>query len=225
MTYIQKRLFELQDKEYAKFQSKLVPTIDEKTIIGVRTPMIRQLAKEIRGTKEAAEFIACLPHKYYDENILHSVLLCDIKDIEECIKAVDSFLPYINNWAVCDILSPKVFKRHTDLILDKIKIWTKSKETYTCRFGIKMLMSLFLDDKFKSEYLEIPAQIKSEEYYVNMMTAWFFATALAKQWDETIKYFRSPVLDKWVHNKSIQKAIESYRITPEQKQYLKTLRL
>ena len=225
MTYIQKRLFELQDKEYAKFQSKLVPTIDEKTIIGVRTPMIRQLAKEIRGTNEAAEFISCLPHKYYDENILHSVLLCDIKDIDECIKAVDGFLPYINNWAVCDILSPKVFKRHTDLILDKIKIWTKSKEAYTCRFGIKMLMSLFLDDKFKGEYLEIPAQIKSEEYYVNMMTAWFFATALAKQWDETIKYFRSPVLDKWVHNKSIQKAIESYRITPEQKQYLKTLRL
>lgn len=225
MTYIQKRLFELQDKEYAKFQSKLIPTIDEKTIIGVRTPMIRQLAKEIRGTKEAAEFIACLPHKYYDENILHSVLLCDIKDIDECIKAVDSFLPYINNWAVCDILSPKVFKKHTDLILDKIKIWTKSKKAYTCRFGIKMLMSLFLDDKFKSEYLEIPANIKSEEYYVNMMRAWFFATALAKQWEETIKYFRSPVLDKWVHNKSIQKAIESYRITPEQKQHLKTLRL
>lgn len=225
MTYIQKRLFELQDKEYAKFQSKLIPTIDKKTIIGVRTPMIRQLAKEIRDTKEAAEFLACLPHKYYDENVLHSVLLCDIKDIDKCIKAVDSFLPYINNWAVCDILSPKVFKKHTDLILDKIKIWTKSKNIYTCRFGIKMLMSLFLDDKFKSEYLEIPAQIKSEEYYINMMRAWFFATALAKQWDETIKYFRSPVLDKWVHNKSIQKAIESYRITPEQKQYLKTLRL
>lgn len=225
MTYIQKRLYELQDREYAEFQAKLTPTADKDSIIGVRIPLCRKLAKELKNTKEAEEFLNSLPHKYYDENIFHALLLSEIKDIDECINKVDIFLPNVDNWAVCDIMSPKIFKKYPEKVLKQIQTWSKSSDTYTCRFGLKILMSNYLDDLFIPEYLEIPASVKSDEYYINMMITWFFATALAKQWDDTIKLIENPVLDKWTHNKAIQKARESYRITIDQKEYLKSLKI
>ena len=215
----------MQDESYANFHSKLVPPRNPTNIRRGRVPHRRTRTNDAKNSGEVGEFLSSLPHEYYDENILHALLLSKINDINECIKAVDDFLPFIDNWAVCDILTPKIFKKYPELVLTKIKEWSNSKETYTCRFGLEMLMSFYLDENFKSEYLEIPARIKSEEYYVNMMIAWFFATALAKQWEETIKYLQTPVLDKWTHNKAIQKARESYRITPEQKEYLKTLKI
>ena len=165
-----------------------------------------------------------LPHEYYDENLLHSLLLSEMKDYDACIEAVDTFLPYVDNWAVCDTISPKIFKKNKTALLVKIKEWSLSKKTYTCRFGIKMLMSYFLDEDFKAEYLEIPLSVNSEEYYVRMMIAWFFATALAKKWDATIKYIEDQRLDRWTHNKTIQKARESKRITASQKEYLRSLK-
>ena len=164
MTQIQKILFEMKDEGYANFQSKLVPTVNRQKIIGVRVPDCRKLAKEVKNSDEVGEFLSSLPHEYYDEDILHALLLTQINDIDECIKAVDGFLPFIDNWAVCDILTPKIFKKHPELVLTKIKEWSNSKKTYTCRFGLEMLMSFYLDENFKSEYLEIPARIKSEEY-------------------------------------------------------------
>ena len=214
------KLFKLQDKKYAEFQSKLTPSVSKEKFIGVRVPEVRKLAKQYIKEEEAKLFLETLPHKYYDENMLHGLLIAEIKDFDTCIKEVDNFLPYVDNWAVCDIMSPKIFKKHKNKLLEKIKEWSKSPKIYTCRFGIEMLMSYFLDEDFKAEYLEIPASIHSEEYYVQMMIAWFFATALAKQWDSTIPYIEKNKLDKWVHNKTIQKAKESYRITIEQKEYL-----
>lgn len=220
-----KLLFELQDKEYASFQAKLTPTANPNSIIGVRVPAVRKLAKTYVKDDECEEFLQSLPHQYYDENMLHGLILSEIKDYEECIKRIDEFLPYVDNWAVCDIMSPKVFKKNKELLIEKIKVWIASDLAYTSRFGMEMLMSHFLDDDFKPEYLELPAAVISEEYYVNMMIAWFYATALAKQWDATIPYITSMSLSKWVHNKTIQKAIESYRITNEQKDYLRTLKI
>ena len=222
---IQNRLFELQDIKYKDFNSKLIPTVDPETVIGVRTPELRKLARELAKTADAAEFIKILPHKYYEENNLHGFLLEKIKDYDVLIKALEDFLPYVDNWATCDLMSPPIFKRHRSELLEKIKEWIKSEHTYTVRFGIKMLMSFYLDDNFDAEYLELVSGIKSEEYYVNMMIAWYFATALAKQYDSTVVYLESCKLDKWVHNKTVQKAVESYRITEEQKKYLKSLRL
>jgi len=221
---ITERLFELQDNEYADFQSRLTPGIDREKFIGVRVPLVRKLAKEILKTPEAEEFIATLPHKYYDEDMLHGLLISEIKDYSTCVAEVDRFLPYVNNWAVCDIMSPKVFKKHKPELIEKIKEWTESEETYTSRFGMEMLMSHFLDEDFKPEYLEIPAVIRSEEYYVRMMQAWFFATALTKQWDASVPYITDNRLDVWTHNKTIQKTRESFRITDEQKEYLKTFK-
>lgn len=221
---IREMLFELQDLEYADFQYKLTPTVEREKFIGVRVPMLRKLAKEIAKEPETQEFIASLPHEYYDENMLHGMLLSEVKDYDECISKVELFLPYVDNWAVCDTMSPKVFKKNKDKLIKKSIEWAGSKEVYTCRFGVKMLMSHYLDDAFKPEYLGLVADIKSDEYYVNMMNAWYFATALAKQWDATIVYLEDDKLAKWVHNKTIQKAIESYRITDEQKNYLRTLR-
>ena len=218
-------LFKLQDKEYAEFQSKLTPNIDRNKFIGVRVPDVRKLAKQYIKDEESKEFLNSLPHKYYDENMLHGLLISEIKDYEECVKEVDRFLPYIDNWAVCDIMSPRIFKKNKNNLIVKIKEWSKSKHIYTCRFGIEMLMSHFLDENFNIEYLKIPAKIHSNEYYVKMMIAWFFATALAKQWDSTIPYLENFELDKWIHNKTIQKAKESYRITDSQKEYLKTLKI
>ena len=221
---IEEELFALQDKSYGDFQAKLVPNIPRELFIGVRVPDARKLAQRLAKDLETSKFLRELPHKYYDENILHALLISEMKDYNECMAAVDNFLPYVDNWAVCDILSPKIFKKNRTALLKKIKEWSASKKTYTCRFGIEMLMSYFLDDDFKPEYLEIPASVHSEEYYGRMMIAWFFATALAKKWDVTIKYIEDHRLDVWTHNKAIQKARESRRITPEQKEYLKSLK-
>ena len=221
---IQKRLLELSDEKNADFSAKLIPGIDREKFLGVRIPASRKLAKEIIKENEHKDFLNSLPHKYYDENILHSILISEIKDYDECIKYVDEFLPYVDNWAVCDTMSPKAFKNKHERLMNDILRWVDSDQTYTIRFGLKMLMAHFLDNDFKKEYLKIPAKIKSDEYYINMMIAWFYATALAKQWDSTIVYIENGVLDKWVHNKAIQKARESYRITAEQKEYLKSLK-
>ena len=218
-------LFQVQDKGYRDFQSKLIPTIQAETIIGVRTPAIRNLAKEYAKDPESAAFLMQLPHTYYDENILHALLVAEIKDYDTCVKEVERFLPYVDNWAVCDIFSPKVFRKNKDKLLEKIKEWAASDHPYTCRFGMEMLMTHFLDEDFRPEYLEIPAAVHSEEYYVNMMIAWFYATALAKLWDAAVSYIEEKRLNPWTHNKTIQKARESYRITPEQKEYLKTLKV
>lgn len=221
---IQSRLFELADKKYADFQAKLTPTIEREKFIGVRVPEVRKLAKEIYKSGEYEAFLSELPHKYYDENMLHGLILSEFKDYELCVIEVDKFLPYVDNWAVCDIMSPKCFKKNKESLLEKIKEWTKSDEVYTSRFGIEMLMSHYLDDNFKEEYLEIPASVKLEDYYAKMMVAWFFATALTKQWDATILYVEEGNLEPWTHNKTIQKARESLRIVPEKKEYLKTLK-
>lgn len=221
---IQKKLFELQDNGYAEFQSKLTPTVPRETFIGVRVPEVRKLAKRYSKDPECQEFLKELPHQYYDENMLHGLLLSENKDYDSCINELDIFLPYVDNWAVCDIMSPKVFKKHKEELLEKIKIWAASDQVYTCRFGLEMLMTHFLDEDYKPEYLEIAAGVHSEEYYVNMMIAWFFATALAKQWDTTIPYITENRLSEWVHNKTIQKSRESYRITDKQKEYLKGLK-
>lgn len=222
---ITEKLFSLQDEVYGDFQAKLVPGIERKSIIGIRVPALRTLAKECWQTPEAKEFIQRLPHSYYDENMFHGILLSEYKNYEECLAELNKFLPYVDNWAVCDIMSPKVFKKHKAELLPQIKLWIKSEAVYTSRFGMEMLMTHYLDKDFQSEYLELPAAIHSEEYYLQMMQAWFYATALAKQWDATIPYLEKHRLDTWVHNKTIQKAKESYRITPEQKLYLQTLKL
>lgn len=219
-----KRLFEMQDKNYALFQGKLVPNIESKLIIGVRVPLLRKFAKELIKENGQEGFLQELPHKYYDENMLHAILLSEMKDYGDCIKRVNEFLPYVDNWAVCDILSPKVFKKNKDDLLNEIYKWSKSEQTYTCRFGVGMLMSFFLDGDFKEDYLKLPANIKSEEYYINMMIAWFFTTALTKQWEYTLPYIEEGRLAIWVHNKTIQKARESYRIDKEKKEYLSSLK-
>lgn len=213
----------LQDLKYRDFQSKLIPTIDKSTIIGVRMPDLRKLAKKI-DEKQTQIFMQDLPHTYYEENMLHSILISNMKNYDDCIDHLERFLPFVDNWAVCDCISPKIFTKNTDKLIEKIKLWAQSYHTYTVRVAICLLMKYFLDEKFKVEYLKIATQIKSEEYYVNMMVAWFFATALAKQWDDVIFVLEDNLLDYWTHNKSIQKARESFRITPEQKQYLKSLK-
>lgn len=223
-TYIQSELFKLSDEKNADFQRKLTPGIAPETFLGVRVPAARNLARQVEKSEECALFLKTLPHTYYDENILHACLISRIKPYEKCLQAIEDFLPYVDNWAVCDILSPKIFGKHKDQLIGKIHEWARSPETYTCRFGIEMLMTFYLDDDFKAEYLEIPAAADSEEYYVKMMVAWYFATALAKQWDATISYLEQNRLPVWTHNKTIQKARESFRITPDQKAYLKTLK-
>ena len=218
------QLFELKDDKYGDFSSKLTPNLDRSKVIGVRIPLVRKIAKEYIKDDESKEFLKSLPHKYFDENILHGLLISEIKDYDECINYLNEFLPYVDNWAVCDTMSPTIFKKNKDKLIKNIKVWIKSKHTYTCRFGIGILMSHYLDDDFREEYLSLASSIHSEEYYVNMMIAWFFATALAKKWDETIPYIENKKLDKWVHNKTISKAIESYRISDERKEYLRSLR-
>ena len=221
---IQKELFSLQDKEYMKFLSKLTPNVSEDTIIGVRIPEIRKLAKKLVKNNEYEDFLKELPHKYYDENLLHGAIISENKDFENCIELLNSFLPFVDNWAVCDTISPKIFKKHKKELIEKIKEWSQSDKTYTCRFGVEMLMTHFLDEDFKKEYLEIVANIHSEEYYVKMVIAWFFATALTKQWDYAVIYLENNKLDVWVHNKTIQKARESLRILEDKKGYLKRLK-
>ena len=224
LTKLQKQLFELQDLKYRDFHSKLMPETDKETVIGIRTPVLRKFAKEFAGTSEAEAFLRQLPHRYYEENNLHMMLITGIKDYEKCMEEIQRFLPCIDNWATCDYQAPKCFARHKDQVLEEAKRWISSGETYVIRYGIGMLMRLFLDEDFSSEYLEMTAAVQSQEYYVNMMIAWYFATALAKQWDATVPYIEQHKLSDWVHRKTVQKAVESYRITPEQKEYLKGFR-
>ena len=221
---IRKELKKLQDKGYREMQVTIIPTIDADSIIGVRTPALRQLAKEFSKREDVSEFLSDLPHKFFEENQLHAFILSGMKDAESCIKLVDEFLPYVDNWATCDQMSPKVFKKHKKILLEYVDKWIRSDHTYVKRFAIGMLMEHFLDEDFKTSYLTKVSKIRSEEYYVNMMIAWYFATALAKQYEDTLPFIEKQKLDKWTHNKSIQKAVESYRITPEQKEYLKTLK-
>ena len=223
---IQKRLFALKDAEYATFQAKLMPSVAREAIIGVRTPQLRALAKELWKNEPALceAFLSALPHRYFDENQLHAFLLENMRDFDLCIRYVEAFLPYVDNWATCDQLSPKVFKKHKTDVLEYIRSWISSSQTYTCRFGMEMLMTHFLDDAFFPESLDMVAAVKSDEYYVNMMVAWFFATALAKQWDSAIVYIERRSLGPWCHAKAIQKACESYRISAERKEYLRGLR-
>ena len=220
------KLFSLQDVTYRDFQKKLLP--DTKLeIIGVRTPELRALAKELKGTPEADAFLNALPHRYFDEYQLHAFIVSLDKDFAHCLAEVDRLLPFVDNWATCDQLSPKVFARHKAELLPEIRRWMaadQNGQTYTVRFGIGMLMQHCLDDAFDPAYPEWVAKIRSEQYYINMMIAWYFATALAKQWDACIPYIEQKRLAPWTHNKAIQKAVESYRITPEQKTYLRSLK-
>ena len=222
---IREELFGLQDKEYRDFQAKLIPTIDAETVIGVRAPELRKLAKRFVKREDVGAFLAALPHKYYDENQLHAYIVSEVKDYGRCLELINAFLPYVDNWATCDSLLPKVFKKHKEELLDRIREWTDSDKTYTIRFGVSMLMRLYLDDDFDPAYPEMVAAIRSEEYYVNMMTAWYFATALAKQYEAVVAYIENRRLDTWTHNKTIQKAIESYRVSPERKDYLRSLKI
>ena len=224
MDAIQEKLFALQDLNYRQFQAKLMPTVDPEQIIGVRMPALRKLAKELKGTAEAEAFLRTLPHRYYDENNLHGLLLCARSGYEETVAGLDIFLPHVDNWATCDLLSPRAFRTHPPQLPGQIRRWLDSGETYTVRFGLEMLMSFYLDECFRPEYLDWAAEVKSEEYYVRMMVAWYFATALAKQYDAALPYLTSRRLEQWTHNKTIQKAVESYRITPEQKDALRALR-
>ncbi len=224
MKEIQQLLFELQDMAYRDFHSRLMPDIDKETVIGIRVPVLRKYAKSIAGTELAEKFIKELPHRYYEENNLHMMLITGIKDYEKCLSEIERFLPYIDNWATCDFPAPKCFENHKEDLLPVIKRWIASSETYTIRYGIGMLMRLYLDADFAPEYVRIVAEVKSDEYYVNMMIAWYMATALAKQWDAVIPYIEEHRMSDWVHRKTIQKAVESYRITDEQKRYLKGYR-
>lgn len=222
---VQSRLFAMQDLKYRDFQCKLMPTVDPDTVIGVRTPELRKLAHVFSREPEAADFLQNLPHKYYEENNLHGFLIEGMKDYGQVISALDAFLPYVDNWATCDLMRPKIFRKHLPELREQIKRWMASDHVYTIRFGIEMLMTFFLDDQFQPEYLDWVADVRSEEYYVNMMIAWYFATALAKQYDAALPYLQEHRLEPWTHNKTIQKAIESYRITDEQKAYLRSLRV
>ncbi|MEA4813284.1 MAG: DNA alkylation repair protein [Oscillospiraceae bacterium] len=222
---IRERLFAMQDTTYRDFQKKLIPNIAPEKIIGVRMPELRKLARVLSGTPDAEKYIASLPHGYYDENNLHGLIIERMRDYDAALAATEAFLPYVDNWATCDIMSPKVFKKRPDEFYETIKAWTASGKPYTVRFGIEMLMSFYLDDNFREKQHEIIAQVQSEKYYVNMMRAWYFATALAKRYEETVPFIEERRLDKWTHNKTIQKAVESYRITDEQKAYLRTLKI
>jgi 3-methyladenine DNA glycosylase AlkD len=222
---IVEELYNLRDEKFRDFQIKLMPTVDPDSVIGVRTPALRTLAKRLVKDPDIPEFLKDLPHKHFDENQLHAFIISAMKDYEKCLAAVEAFLPYVDNWATCDQMSPKIFKKHRAELLGPIDKWMASGQTYTIRFGIGMLMEHFLDEDYDKKYLKKVAAVHSEEYYVNMMSAWYFATALAKQYDDALSYIEGHKLDVWTHNKAIQKAVESYRITPEQKAYLKTLKI
>ena len=217
-----KELFNLRDSWYKEFQCKLIPTVDESLVIGIRTPALRNFARQIKDTAEAKDFLNTLPHKYYEENNVHAFLIEKINNYDECIAALDKFLPFVDNWATCDMMNPKIFKKNTQKLLEKIEEWMTASHVYTIRFGIGMLMRFYLDDNFSTEYLDMVANIVSEEYYVNMMKAWFFATALAKQYEATLPYIQQNRLDIWSHNKAIQKAAESFRVSQEHKDELKS---
>lgn len=221
---VQARLFELQDRQYRAFHCRLIPHVNPETVIGVRTPELRKFAKAFSKEPEAGEFLQILPHKFYEENNLHGFLIEAMKDYHQVVAALDAFLPYVDNWATCDLLSPKAFRKHPPELRKQIRRWVEDAHTYTVRFGLGMLMNFYLDEGFQMEDLDLAAGVRREEYYVKMMAAWYFATALAKQYDAALPYLRQRRLDRWTHNKTIQKAVESYRITPEQKDELRSLR-
>lgn len=224
MTELQQRLFELQDLKYRDFHSRLMPGVDKDKIIGIRTPVLKKFAKEYMKEPGWKQFLRELPHKYYEEDNLHMILIGSIKDYDTCMAELKNMLPYIDNWATCDFPTPRIFEDHKEDVLKEIDSSLASNHTYTVRYGIGLLMRLFLDDDFRPEYPEKVAAVHSDEYYINMMIAWYFATALAKQWEAVVPYIEEHRLDDWVHRKTIQKAVESYRITDEQKAYLKTFR-
>lgn len=214
----------LSDSKYRDFQIKLIPGKTSDQMIGVRTPDLRSYAKELSKRDDVSDFLNNLPHEFFDENQLHAFIISLLKDYDKCMDEVEHFLPYVDNWATCDQMSPKIFKKNREKLLEKIRDWIASDKTYTIRFGIKMLMEHFLDDDFDLQYPDMVASVRSEEYYVNMMIAWYFATALAKQYDSILPYIEEKRLDTWTHNKAIQKSIESYRITDDQKSYLRSLK-
>lgn len=223
--FIENRLFAMQDGKYRDFTSKLIPTVEKSRIIGVKTPKLRKFAREIFKEKNYEIFLDGLPHKYHEENNLHGLIIENIKDFNRVIYYLEKFFPYIDNWATCDLISPKIFKKYLPELIYKIQEWINSDQVYSVRFGIEMLMTHYLGDNFLPEYLKLVADIKSDEYYINMMIAWYFATALAKQYSFAVKYIENKRLDRRVHNKSIQKAVESKRISPDKKEYLKTLKI
>lgn len=222
---VREYLFSVQDKGYQAFQQKLIPTVSADTIIGVRVPILRELAKEIVKEGEAQAYLEILPHRYLEEYILHGCIINMSRDYDEALRQTERYLPWVDNWCTCDLLAPKVFKKHLPHLSQKIDEWIASPKPFTIRFGMETRMRFYLDEAFESAYLEQVAQVKSDELYVRLMIAWFFATALAKQYDAAVPYLERHCLDKWTHNKTIQKSVESYRITPEQKQYLKRLRV
>ena len=222
---IKKSLLKQQDVKYRDFQAKLIPTVNPETIIGVRTPALRDLAKQLAKREDVDEFLSQLPHGFFEENQLHAFIISEIKNYGECIKKLEAFLPYVDNWATCDQMSPKIFKKNRDALIPRIKEWLRSSHTYTVRFAIKMLMEHFLDESYDISYPETVAAIRSDDYYVNMMIAWYFATALAKQFESALFFIEEKKLAPQTHNKAIQKSIESYRITAEQKAYLKSLKI
>ena len=222
---IRNRLFELQDLKYRELQIRTIPTVEPEAMIGVRTPELRKYAKELAKREDIDTFLSELPHRYFDEDQLQAFILSEMKDVKRCMEGVERFLPYVNNWATCDQMSPKIFKKYRKELLVHIREWIRSDRTYTIRFGVGMLMEHFLDEDYDLKYPKMVAKLRSEEYYVNMMIAWYFATALAKQYDTILPFIEKRSLDTWTHNKAIQKAVESYRITPEQKEYLKTLKI
>lgn len=221
---LRKELFDLQDKKYRDFQSGLIPDIEKDYFIGVRTPELRKLAKKFSKREDIGEYLLELPHRYFDENQIHAFIITEIKDYDECLKYLTAFLPYVNNWATCDQMSPKVFKKEKEKLLVQIREWIGSEQTYTVRFAIKMLMEHFLGESFDKSYADMVAQVTSKEYYVKMMIAWYFATALAKNYEEVLPFIENRRLEKWTHNKAIQKSVESSRILPWQKEYLKSLK-
>ena len=222
---IRARLFALRDEKIQAFNAKLIPTMDPSRVIGVRTPELRKLARELAKSPDAAEFMAALPHEYFEENNLHGFMIETIRDYDACVAALEAFLPFVDNWATCDQTSPKALGKRPERLRAQIDIWMRSDRPYTIRYGVGMLMRWFLGEGFDPADLERVAALRSEEYYVNMMVAWYFATALAYQYEATLPYIEQRRLPDWTHNKAIQKAVESYRISPEQKEYLKTLKV
>ena len=225
LTFVRTELQALADQNYREFNSKLMPTVEKSTVFGVRTPVLRKFAKEFFKDPRSNEFLTALPHKYFEENQLHAFLVEQIKDFDRCILAVEAFLPFVDNWATCDCFSPAVFKKEPDRLLPYIKKWLTSSHVYTVRYGVVMLMRYFLDERFDPKYLKLVAEVPTEDYYLSMAVAWYFATALSKQYDAALPYIQDRLLDKATHNRAIQKAVESFRISEKHKAYLKTLRI
>lgn len=221
---IRSRLFDMRDEKYQQFNSSLIPNVNSKLVIGVRTPELRKYASELARREDIGSFLSALPHEYFEENQLHAFIIEKTKDYDKCLAQVEDFLPFIDNWATCDQCAPKVLLKNPERLIEAVRRWISSDKAYTVRYGIGMLMRAYLDDRFSPEYPKLVAAVESQEYYVNMMRAWYFATALAKQYEAVIGYFEEGRLDEWTNNKSIQKACESYRVSDERKAYLRTLK-